>query len=138
MTEAVHVDDRITGFSVDIRWDGSQDKPYYRATLVSESRRGSVSEEPFRGVAVIGLEELRRLVTALERHDVSMTPGNREEEGMGEYVIELSLEDSAFSGSLGDERRSLPILADLRDALDEGHRQPLDNLLGRLEGWTDA
>lgn len=138
MTELASVDDRTDDFCVDIRWVGAQDKPFYRATVVSESRRGSVSEEPFRGVAVIGPDELAGVIAALERHDVSLAPGKREDEGRDEYVIELSLGERDLSGSLGDGRRSPPILVDIRDALEEEHRRPLNDALSRLGGATDA
>jgi hypothetical protein len=125
-------------FQLDIRWLGAQDKPYYRATFVSESRRAAVTGEPFHGVAVIGPEELTRMLETLQEHGVTLTPGKRERDGANEYVVELSHEAQGLSGTLGDERRSIPILSGLRDALDAEHRAPLDNVLRRLEGWMHA
>lgn len=126
-------------FCFDVRWVGAQDKPYYRATFVSESRRGDVvADEPFRGVAVIGRDELDRMLAALEEHGVTLTPGKREADDSNEYVVELSSGNQYVSGSLGDERRSIPILTSLRDALADANRAPLENVLRRLGGWTDA
>jgi hypothetical protein len=138
MSERVSFDDRADDFRVDIRWAGAQDKPYYRATLVSESRRGTVAEQLFHGVAVIRPDELKRLLAALEEQGVTLAPGRREGDDLNEYVIEVTLGDQELSGSLGDERRSIPILTSVRDALDDEHRGPLDDVLRRLEGWTHA
>jgi hypothetical protein len=133
------VNDRVEhAFALTIRWVGAQDKPYYGATFVSETRRGTVADAPFQGVAVIASEELARMLAVLREHGVTLAPGREDRDDANEYVIELSTTEDDLSGSLGDERRSLPILSALRDALDAEHRKPLDDVLDRLGGWANA
>jgi hypothetical protein len=125
-------------FALDVRWAGPQDKPYYRATFVSETRRETRGDPPFHCVAVIGSDELNRLLAILLEHGVTLAPGGRQSDHASGYVVELSTHADEVVGSLGEERHAVPILTQLRGALTDEHRQPLDNVLNRLRGWTDA
>ena len=125
-------------FGVDIHWVGAQDKPYYAATFVSEANREKVADSPFHGVTVISSDELIRIAATLREHGVTLAPGQRKREDANEYVVDIWRSGEELSGSLGDERRSIPVLAALRDALVAEHRRPLDDVLNRLRGWMDA
>lgn len=125
-------------FALDLRWVGPQDKPYYRATFVSGTRRETAGDPPFHSVAVIGTDELNRLLATLVELGVTLAPDGRRRHEASGYVVELSTPAGDVVGSLGDERHAIPILTRLRDTLADEHRQPLDNVLNRLRGWTDA
>jgi hypothetical protein len=118
-------------FAVDVWWAGAQDKPYYRAALVSESRRDAVVPAAFRGVAVIDREELRRVLDALDRHGVARGVALATDMA-DEYRIVVASGDDRRTGRFDGGGRAAEVLGAIRDALAPGHRRPLHDMLRRL------
>jgi hypothetical protein len=123
------------GFTVRLDWHGAEDKPFYRALLVSPSRASSIAQLPsaFWGGAVITPDELDALEKVLQQHTPGLTAGKYSGQG-DEYFVEIEVDGHLRHVSLGSEAQAVSTIEALSQALDEGHRKPLGDVVVRLRG----
>ncbi len=123
-------------FSVLIAWSGPEDKPFYRALLVSASQAALIDHQSFWGYAVISEEELDRLISVLAAHGRTLKPGAYAGAGP-EYYVELRRDGQAAHCSIGFDREMLEILTRMADALAEAHRQPIRDIVARIRSAVE-
>lgn len=119
-------------FSVHLVWNGHEDKPFYRAHLVSASRRDLLEDKPFWGNAVISRSEYNRLFTIMEQRGLEIDERSHKDK-IG-YSVEFQTEEKIGYCYLGLTEETLQILALMRDALAPENRSPLQAILDRLRG----
>ncbi|MEW6519560.1 MAG: hypothetical protein AB1461_09120 [Thermodesulfobacteriota bacterium] len=119
-------------FSVRLVWHGHEDKPFYRAHLVSASRRDRLEDKAFWGSAVISGDEYSRLLAILEQR--SLTIDLRSHEDRFGYSMELQTGDRTGYCYLGLTEETLQTLTLMRDALAPENQSPLQAILDRLQG----
>lgn len=120
-----------TDFSVVIAWSGAEDKPFYKAMLVSPSRASQVSNEPFWGYAVISPEEFDRVIEVLRNHQRNLAPGRYGGEGP-EYYVEVEASSGTYHCSLGFDPETFAILHELANALEMVNRKPIQDIINRV------
>ena len=118
-------------FSVLVAYSGPEDKPFYRARLVSASRASLIEAEPFWGYAVIGPGEFKRLVGLLSSHDRELLPGPHPAE-KDEYYVEIDAGGDVFYCSLGFEQATVSILNQVANVLEVDNRKPILDIISRL------
>lgn len=118
-------------FALTVGWYGPQDKPAYRAILISRTRVGSVQEEPFIGVAVIGRDEFDSAVAVASAHSLRFDEGPAPED-LGAYALVVDEAGRLTHCSLGYDRRTIDLIAQIRDALKPAHREPVGAVLEQL------
>lgn len=129
MASALHAG--ATDFSVTIAYEGPEDKPFYRACLLSRTRAGEYVAQPFWGSAVIGAGELAAVVDSLAAGGVRFSPGRHPAGSVGYYVeIDDGGELSHCLLEFGGE--TVTALEALAGALDADHRGPLLDIIGRI------
>lgn len=121
----------VKEFSALVGWSGPEDKPFYRALLVSQLRAEVIENRPFWGYAVISADELRRLVATL------LTQGQRFLEGRhsgagSEYYVDTDVERLLHFCSLGFDRDTLRALRGMSAALEADHRAPIEEIENRI------
>jgi hypothetical protein len=121
-------------FALTVGWYGPQDKPAYRAILLSRARAGSVQEEPFIGVAVIERREFDAAVAVARVRGLPFEDGPSPE-SLGAYALDV--EDAGHSShcSLGFDRRTIEVIAEIREALEPAHREPVTAVLDQLRTY---
>lgn len=118
-------------FSVLIAWSGPEDKPFYRALLVSAALSAHIDHKPFWGYAIISKQELDQLVDVLQTQGCAASPGPYS--GVGaEYYVEIRRANQVSSYALGFDSQTHALLTQLADALEPEHRQPVAQILTRL------
>jgi len=140
MASALQSPAEATDFAVTIGYDGPEDKPFYRACLLSRTRAGEYVAQPFWGSAVIGARELAALVDALAAGGVRFSPGRHPAGSIG-YYVEIDDSGEWSHCPLGFGGETLTWLAALAGALDEANRGPLLDIIGRigfLRGASDG
>ena len=121
-----------TDYSVCIAWHGPEDKPFYKALLISPSRASSISSEPFWNHAVISPDEFRRLLDALaSRQGHALVPGPFRPDGP-EYYVEIEVDGQTFHSSLGFDHGTREVLRHMAAALEPDHRKPIEDILVRI------
>jgi len=118
-------------FSVLIAWNGPEDKPFYRALLVSASQAALIDRKPFWGYAIISAAELQQLIDVLIAHGRAPTAGPYTGAG-SEYYVEIQIGREVTHYSLGFDRETLQILMQMADAL-AAHQQPLQDIVTRIK-----
>jgi hypothetical protein len=121
-------------FALTVGWYGPQDKPAYRAILISRTRAGSVHEEPFLGVAVIGRGEFDATVAVVAAHGLPFDDGPPVE-SLGAYALVVEEAGRTSHCSLGFDRRTIDLIAEIRDALKAAHRAPVAAVLEQLRTY---
>ncbi|MBU0907985.1 MAG: hypothetical protein KKA54_02845 [Proteobacteria bacterium] len=119
-------------FSVRLLWNGHEDKPFYRAHLVSASRRERLVDKPFWGNAVISREEYKSLFDILEQRGLEIDVLSHKDK-FG-YSMEFRTNDRLGYCYLGLTEETLQTLNLMRDALAPENRHPLQAILDRLQG----
>lgn len=128
------MDDRppgVPGFSLAVAWSGREEEPLPRALLVSPSRSARVEARKFWSHAVIGAEELGRLLDALRAGGCPERPGAYRGDETGYYVY-LEEEGRARHWHLGATSRTLATLRRMENGLEETHRAPLRQIVERF------
>lgn len=120
----------VTDFSVLIAWSGAEDKPFYRARLLSQSRSHLIANEPFWGYAVISPEEFNKLVDILNASQHQIFSGHHPGEE-SEYYIELQIASEVYYCSLGFDQNTVDILTQIMGALEAKNRKPIRDILAR-------
>lgn len=118
-------------FSVLIAWSGPEDKPFYRALLVSASRSGLIDHQPFWGYAIISRPELNQLIAVLQTDGCAEAPGRYTGTGP-EYYVEIERAEQVDHYALGFDRQTQTILARLAAVLAADHRQPIEQIATRI------
>jgi hypothetical protein len=122
----------LTDYSVRIAWHGPEDKPLYKALLVSPSLAASITNEPFWNYAVIGAEEFRRLFDAMaSRPAHPLVPDPYQPDGP-EYYAEIRVDGYVYHSSLGFDQTTGTALKQLAAALEPDHRRPIQDILVRI------
>lgn len=122
----------VSDYSVCIAWHGPEDKPFYKALLVSPSLAASIANEPFWNYAVISTEEFRRLLDAVtSQPGHPLVPGPYQPDGP-EYYVEIKADRQKYHSSLGFDQATRTILRQVAAALEPDHRQPIQNILVRI------
>jgi hypothetical protein len=121
-------------FALTVGWYGPQDKPTYRAILLSRARAGSVEPEPFIGIAVIERREFDAAVAVAQNAGLAFTEGPSPE-SLDAYA--LVVEDAGHTShcSLGFDGRTIELIAGIRDALEPPHREPVTAVLEQLRSY---
>ena len=119
-------------FSMRIVWHGHEDKPFYRAHLVSASRRDRLKDKPFWNNAVISPAEYGRLFAVLEQRELTIDEGSHESK-FG-YSMEIHADGMTGYCYLGLTEATLQTLALMRDALESENRKPISGIIDRLQG----
>jgi len=119
-------------FSVRIVWNGHEDKPFYRAQLVSASRRDLLEDKPFWGNAVISSGEYSRLFAILEQRGLKID--ERSHEDKFGYSMEIRTNDRTGYCYLGLREETVEILTLMLAALAPENRPPLQGIIDRLQG----
>jgi hypothetical protein len=122
-----------TDFAAVIAWRGIEDKPFYRAKLVSASRAATAQAQPFWGTAVIDAAEFARLAAVLRDAGVLLSPGPDAAGGVNEYYVEIQADGEQYSGSLGFDRNTSTTLDRLAGALEPAHRTPIQDIIARIQ-----
>lgn len=139
MASALHTE--ATDFSLTIGYDGPEDKPFYRACLLSRSRAGEYAAQPFWGSAVISPGELAALVDSLAAGGARFSPGRHPVGSVG-YYVEIDYGGEELSHCLlGFGGETVTWLEALAGALDEANRGPVLDIIGRigfLRGASDG
>lgn len=123
--------ENATDFSVLIAWKGAEDKPFYKALLVSPSRSSEVGNKSFWGYAVISREEFGKVVAVLRNSQEGLSSGGYDGEGP-EYYVEIEAGDSKSHCSLGFEQETVKILNEVADALEASNRKPVRDVINRI------
>ena len=122
----------VTDYSVRVAWHGPEDKPFYKALLVSPSRAASIANEPFWNYAVISAEEFRSLFAALASQPrYPLVPGPYQPDGP-EYYVEIKADGQMYHCSLGFDQATGTGLRQVAAALEPDHRQPIQDILVRI------
>jgi hypothetical protein len=122
----------VSNYSVLIAWHGPEDKPFYRALLVSSTRTSSIANEPFWNYAVISPEEFARVVDVLtSQPEHPLVPGPYQPDGP-EYYVEIEVDRQTYHSSLGFDQATGAVLRQMAAALEPGHRQPIQAILVRI------
>jgi hypothetical protein len=122
----------VTDYSVRIAWHGPEDKPYYKALLVSPSGAKSIAYEPFWNSAVISTAELGRLLDALASPPgPPIASGPYAPDGPG-YYVEITGDGLVYHASLGLDQATGEVLRHVAAALEPDHRQPVRAILARI------
>jgi len=119
-------------FSVRILWNGHEDKPFYRAHLVSASRRDLLVDQPFWGNAVISREEYKRLFDILEQRGLEIEVLSHKDK-FG-YSMELQTEKKTGYCYLGLTEETLQTLTLMLEVLAPENTPPLQGIIDRLQG----
>ncbi|MCK9296408.1 MAG: hypothetical protein M0P70_15160 [Desulfobulbaceae bacterium] len=119
-------------FSVRILWNGHEDKPFYRAHLVSASRRDLLADQPFWGNAVISREEYKSLFDILEQRGLEIEVLSHKDK-FG-YSMELQTDEKTGYCYLGLTEETLQTLTLMREVLAPENKSPLQAILDRLQG----
>lgn len=123
----------LDDFAVLIGWSGPEDKPLYRALLVSPAREAQIERKPFWGYAVISERELDRLTDALAAQGCPATAGPYTGEG-SEYYVEIERAGATTSYALGFDSDTAASLRAIAAALDADHREPVEAIIARIGG----
>lgn len=121
----------LDDFAVLIAWSGPEDKPLYRALLVSPARAAQIDRKPFWGYAVIDERELDRLTDALAAQDCLATAGPYTGAGP-EYYVEIERGGTTTSYALGCDDGTVATLQAIAAALDVEHREPVEAIIARI------
>jgi hypothetical protein len=121
-------------FALTVGWYGPQDKPAYRAILLSPARAGSVEEEPFIGVAVIERKEFDAAVAVARARGLPFEDGPSPD-SLGAYALEVEEAGHTSHCSLGFDRRTIEVIAEIREALEPAHREPVTAVLEQLRTY---
>jgi hypothetical protein len=121
-------------FALTVGWYGPQDKPTYRAILLSRARAGSVVAEPFIGVAVIEREEFDAAVAVAEDAGLAFAEGPSPE-SLDAYALVVEDAGDISHCSLGFDGRTIELIAAIRDALEPAHREPVTAVLEQLRSY---
>jgi len=122
----------VDDFSVLIAWHGPEDKPFYRALLVSPSRVSLITNQPFWNYAVISVKEFAKLVDVLKkqrRHP--LIAGSHQPDG-AEYYVEIEADQQTYHCSLGFDQATGRVLRQMAAVLEPAHRQPIKDILVRI------
>jgi hypothetical protein len=118
-------------FLVTIYWIGDEDKPFYRARLVSASQSARIRPpEPFWGYAVISRREFQALLAALARSGPAVEVGTFDGEAQ-QYIAEIQAADHILHWRLGANRRTLTILQEIEQSLRPENRDPIRKIIQR-------
>jgi hypothetical protein len=121
----------VQDFVVRIRWAGDEDKPFYKALLVSASRASLGNKlDPFWVCAVISKQEFDDVLAALESSAVTFCPGSFPRWDP-QYVAELEGGGEVVHGALGADSRTLGVLESVAKAVRWQHRDPIQRILAR-------
>lgn len=121
----------ITDFSVLVAWNGAEDKPFYKALLVSQSHSALIGSEPFWGYAVISTNEYNRLIDALKVTQRKFLPGLHYTE-ISEYYVEIQTGTQAYYCSLGFDQSTIATLDQMANALETANQKPLLDIVSRI------
>ena len=121
----------VADYSLLIAWHGPEDKPFYRALLVSPSRASLITNQPFWGYAVISAEEFVRLVGILEAQRRPLVAGPYRPNG-AEYYVEIEVVQQVYHCSLGFGQETRMVLAQLAAALEPAHQQSIQDIVARI------
>jgi hypothetical protein len=119
-------------FSVRIVWNGHEDKSFYRAHLVSASRRDLLEDKAFWGNAVISSGEYGRLFALLEQRGLKID--ERSQEDKFGYSMEIRTNGRTGYCYLGLREETVEILTLMLDALAPENTPPLQGIIDRLQG----
>lgn len=122
----------VADFTVRIAWHGPEDKPFYRALLVSPSRASSITNQPFWNYVVISAEEFTRLADVLtSQPGHPLVPGPYQPDGP-EYYVEIEADRHTYHSSLGFDQATGTVLRRIAAALEPDHRRPIQDILVRI------
>lgn len=122
----------VTDYSVRIAWHGPEDKPFYKALLLSPSRSASIANEHFWNYAVISTEEFRRVLDAVaSQPGHPLAPGPYQPDGP-EYYVEIKAGGQMYHSSLGFDQATVTVLRQVAAVLEPDHRQPIQDILIRI------
>jgi hypothetical protein len=120
-------------FRVSITWLGAEDKPFYKALLVSASRAAELQTLPhFWTGSVITGEELRRIIVAAQAHGFTWYEGPSSQSALG-YVACIEEAQRVTHTELGVGPQTLRALRAIEAALLPEHRQPISRIVERAE-----
>jgi hypothetical protein len=120
-------------FRLRVVWNGLEDKPFYKAVLLSASRASEAGHEPFWGYAVVSADEIGRVVDAAAASGAAWQPGPYSGQ-KSEYFADLETESGGWHAALGFEPQTLAQLNAIALALDEAHRKPIADVISRIRG----
>jgi hypothetical protein len=120
-----------SNFSVLIAWKGAEDKPYYRALLVSATRATLIDNKPFWGYAVISSVEFDRVMDILEGQNLNLIKGTHQG-NEPEYYLEVDTNGEKYYRSLGFDRNNPEILIQLAKALEAANQKPILDIVARI------
>jgi hypothetical protein len=118
-------------FSVLVAWTGDEDKPYYRAVLVSQSRASSITTKPFWGYALISTEEFNKLLDVLEANAKTLSPGPYSGDKSG-YDVTIEADGKAGHCFIGSDQETVDILRQMENALEVANRNAMRDVLSRI------
>ena len=121
----------VIDFSVQVLWNGDEDKPFYKALLVSASQVELIGNEPFWGYAVVSMAEYNKLIDALNSTQQRFVAG-RHNDAVFEYYVEIQSDSQVCHCSLGFDPSTIVTLEAMADVLAVTHQEPLLNIVSRI------
>jgi hypothetical protein len=122
---------RSTEFVVVIAWNGPEDKPYYKAMLVSESRASDCRNEPFWGCSAITTAEFGKLLEVLNTHSLRLLRGAYQKT-ISEYYLTIETDSRQYYCSLGHDKTTVQVLEGMAGALEASNRKPIVDIIVRI------
>ncbi|HEY6110960.1 MAG TPA: hypothetical protein VIV62_00445 [Chthoniobacterales bacterium] len=124
-------------FRVSIAWEGAEDKPFYKALLVSASWAMELENLPqFWAGSVITEGELRRIVVAATAHGFTWCEGSSSQQAQG-YVVRIQEAQHLAHVEFGFGPQTLQALRAIEAALLPDHRQPIRWIVERIAKTTE-
>jgi hypothetical protein len=126
-----------TNFSILIGYSGPEDKPFYRALLVSPSRSAQIRQDPFWHFAVISAAELEKFVVHLQQTH-KLLPGPHPASAGSDYYVEIDVEGQKFHCSLGFDFKTEEFLQQLMGGLESKNHPAITSILDRARAALDS
>ena len=118
-------------FAISIGWFGELDKPRIEALLASASRAAASADDPFVVVAEISRAEFDAAVAAAGALGLGWADG-RPSMALEAYALVVDDGGEHSYASLGFDADTARHLAAIADALEPGHRGPVDEVIDQV------
>lgn len=124
-------------FAILIGWFGELDKPRHEALLASASRAVTAEDGMLVGVAVISRAEFDAAVAAARARGLAWEHGAPTLE-LEAYAVVVDDGGDFSHASLGFDAQTAGHLAAIADALEPGHRAPVDEVIEQVRVLVGA
>jgi len=122
-------------FMLSILWTGPEDKPFYRAVFLSESRSEYFISKQFWGHSVVSGTEFNHFLGILEKNGCHLSLNKYLSVGDPGYYIEIETTQETVHVFLGACHEAQSILAKMENSLRKIKRAPISNIIMRLNGY---